>query len=77
MLISLDDAKTLFHEFGHSLHGLLIDVSYPGLAGTPRDFVEFPSQVHENWVLTRDLLDTLLPPLQDQARRCRTRWWPR
>jgi len=58
VLISLDDARTLFHEFGHALHGLLMDVSYPGLAGTPRDFVEFPSQVHENWVLTRDLLDT-------------------
>jgi peptidyl-dipeptidase Dcp len=58
VLISLDDAETLFHEFGHALHGLLTDVTYPGLAGTPRDFVEFPSQVHENWVLTRDLLDT-------------------
>ena len=58
VLISLDDAETLFHEFGHALHGLLMNVTYPGLAGTPRDFVEFPSQVHENWVLTRDLLDT-------------------
>ncbi|BCS33110.1 peptidase M3 [Luteitalea sp. TBR-22] len=58
VLISLDDARTLFHEFGHALHGLLMNVTYPGLAGTPRDFVEFPSQVHENWVLTRDLLDT-------------------
>ena len=57
VLISLDDAETLFHEFGHALHGLLMDVTYPGLAGTPRDFVEFPSQVHENWVLTRDVLD--------------------
>lgn len=57
VLISLDDAETLFHEFGHALHGLLMLVHYPGLAGTPRDFVEFPSQVHENWVLTRDVLD--------------------
>jgi peptidyl-dipeptidase Dcp len=57
VLISLDDSRTLFHEFGHALHGLLLDVTYPGLAGTPRDFVEFPSQVHENWVLTRDVLD--------------------
>lgn len=56
-LISLDDAQTLFHEFGHALHGLLSQVNYPGLAGTPRDFVEFPSQVHEMWVLTRPVLD--------------------
>ena len=56
-LISLDDAETLFHEFGHALHALLQDVTYPGLATTPRDFVEFPSQVNEHWVLTRELLD--------------------
>jgi peptidyl-dipeptidase Dcp len=56
-LISLDDAETLFHEFGHALHGLLQDVTYPGLTTTPRDFVEFPSQVNENWVLTREVLD--------------------
>jgi peptidyl-dipeptidase Dcp len=57
VLISLDDAETLFHEFGHALHGLLSEVTYPGLAGTPRDFVEYPSQVHEMWVLTRPVLD--------------------
>lgn len=57
VLISLDDAQTLFHEFGHALHGLLSEVSYPGLAVTPRDFVEYPSQVHEMWVLTRPILD--------------------
>ena len=56
-LISLDDAETLFHEFGHALHALLQDVTYPGLASTPRDFVEFPSQVNEHWVLTREVLD--------------------
>ena len=56
-LISLDDAETLFHEFGHALHALLQDITYPGLASTPRDFVEFPSQVNERWVLTRDVLD--------------------
>jgi len=56
-LISLDDATTLFHEFGHAIHGMLQDVTYPGLAGTPRDFVEYPSQVNENWLLTRDVLD--------------------
>ncbi|HWU91163.1 MAG TPA: M3 family metallopeptidase [Kofleriaceae bacterium] len=57
VLISLDDAQTLFHEFGHALHGLLSEVSYPGLATTPRDFVEYPSQVHEQWVLSRPILD--------------------
>ncbi|HEU0030297.1 MAG TPA: M3 family metallopeptidase [Kofleriaceae bacterium] len=57
VLISLDDAETLFHEFGHALHGLMSEVNYPGLATTPRDFVEYPSQVHEMWVLTRPILD--------------------
>jgi peptidyl-dipeptidase Dcp len=57
VLISLDDAETLFHEFGHALDGLLTNVRYPGLGSTARDFVELPSQVHEHWVLTRDILD--------------------
>lgn len=57
VLISLDDARTLFHEFGHAIHALLQNVDYPGLAGTPRDFVEYPSQVNENWLLTREVLD--------------------
>ena len=56
-LISLDDASTLFHEFGHALHYLNYDITYPGLGGTPRDFVEYPSQVNENWLLTRHVLD--------------------
>jgi peptidyl-dipeptidase Dcp len=59
VLISLDDAETLFHEFGHALHDLLSDVTYQSLAGTntATDFVEFPSQVHEHWVLTPEILD--------------------
>ena len=57
ILISVDDAQTLFHEFGHALHALLSEVNYPGLGDTPADFVEFPSQVHEMWVLTRPILD--------------------
>jgi peptidyl-dipeptidase Dcp len=57
ILISLDDAETLFHEFGHAIHALVSEVNYPGLATTPRDFVEYPSQVHEMWVLTRPILD--------------------
>lgn len=58
VLISWDDATTLFHEFGHAIHGLLSDVTYPSLAGTavPRDYVEFPSQVHENWLATPEIL---------------------
>lgn len=57
VLISLDDAETLFHEFGHAIHYFLQNVYYPALGGTPRDFVEYPSQVNENWLLTRDVLD--------------------
>lgn len=58
-LLSWDDANTLFHEFGHALHGLLSDVTYPSLSGTavPRDFVEFPSQLLEDWLLTPEVLD--------------------
>ncbi len=51
-LLSFDDARTLFHEFGHALHGLLSQVRYPAQSGTSvrRDFVEFPSQVYEHWL---------------------------
>ena len=57
-LLSFDDARTLFHEFGHGLHGLLSDVTYPSLAGTSvsRDFVEFPSQLYEHWLEQPDVL---------------------
>ncbi|QGU07936.1 Peptidyl-dipeptidase dcp [Corynebacterium occultum] len=50
-LLSIDEVTTLFHEFGHALHGLLSDVRYPSFSGTsvPRDYVEFPSQINENW----------------------------
>ncbi len=57
ILISLDDAETLFHEFGHALHSLSAAYTYPSLGGTPRDYVEYPSQVHEHWVLSRPILD--------------------
>lgn len=56
-LISLDDASTLFHEFGHGIHYLLQNITYPELGRVPRDFVEYPSQVNENWLLTREVLD--------------------
>jgi peptidyl-dipeptidase Dcp len=57
-LISWDDAVALFHEFGHALHGLISNVDYPSLAGTNvvRDFVEFPSQLNENWLSTPEVL---------------------
>jgi peptidyl-dipeptidase Dcp len=57
VLISLDDASTQFHEFGHAIHFLLVDVKYPSFAGSQRDFVEYPSQVNENWLLTRPVLE--------------------
>jgi peptidyl-dipeptidase Dcp len=59
VLISWDDATTLFHEFGHALHGLNSDVNYPSLAGTAvaRDYVEFPSQVNEEWLATPEVLN--------------------
>ena len=60
ILISWSDARTLFHEFGHALHGLSSNVSYPSLAGTrvARDYVEFPSQLLEHWVSTPEVLNT-------------------
>jgi peptidyl-dipeptidase Dcp len=57
-LLSFDDARTLFHEFGHALHGLLSDVTYPLLAGTAvsGDFVELPSQLYEHWLEQPEVL---------------------
>lgn len=58
VLISWDDATTLFHEFGHALHGLNSNVTYPSLSGTSvaRDYVEFPSQLLEHWLSTPEVL---------------------
>ncbi|MCK7612051.1 M3 family metallopeptidase [Roseibium sediminicola] len=57
-LLTFDDARTLFHEFGHGLHGLLSDVTYPMISGTgvARDFVELPSQLYEHWLSQPDVL---------------------
>lgn len=57
-LLSLDDARTLFHEFGHALHGMLSDVTYPSVSGTgvARDFVELPSQLYEHWLTVPEIL---------------------
>jgi peptidyl-dipeptidase Dcp len=59
-LLSFDDARTLFHEFGHALHGLLSNVTYPLLAGTsvPSDFVELPSQLYEHWLEVPEILQS-------------------
>jgi peptidyl-dipeptidase Dcp len=57
-LLTLGEANTMFHEFGHAVHGLLSDVTYPRFSGTsvPRDFVEYPSQVHEMWATWPEVL---------------------
>ncbi|MFP5329120.1 MAG: M3 family metallopeptidase [Alphaproteobacteria bacterium] len=57
VLVTLNDAETLFHEFGHAIHALLTKVYYSSLGGSQRDFVEYPSQVNENWLLTRPALE--------------------
>jgi peptidyl-dipeptidase Dcp len=58
VLLSYDDARTLFHEFGHALHGMLSDVTYPKISGTSvdTDFVELPSQLYEHWFEQPDVL---------------------
>ncbi|MEX4005780.1 M3 family metallopeptidase [Neoaquamicrobium sediminum] len=58
-LLSMDDARTLFHEFGHALHGILTDVTWPSVAGTSvsRDFVELPSQLYEHWLTVPEILE--------------------
>lgn len=60
-LLSLDEARTVFHEFGHGLHGLLSNVTYPRISGTStvRDFVELPSQLYEHWLETAPVLARL------------------
>lgn len=57
-LLSVDEARTLFHEFGHALHGMLSDVTWPSISGTSvsRDFVELPSQLYEHWLTVPDVL---------------------
>lgn len=79
-LLTIDEVRTLFHEFGHALHGLLSNVTYPSHSGTavPRDVVEFPSQVNEMWMLHPDVLpryarhiDTGEPLPADIAQRLR------
>ncbi|TKT82951.1 M3 family metallopeptidase [Aquamicrobium sp. LC103] len=58
-LLSMDDARTLFHEFGHALHGMLTEVTWPSVSGTSvsRDFVELPSQLYEHWLTVPEILE--------------------
>ena len=67
-LLSIDDARTLFHEFGHGLHGLLSNVTYPSVSGTSveRDFVELPSQLYEHWLMHPEVLKQVRQALQDR-----------
>ncbi len=67
-LIGLDNALTLAHEMGHALHGLLSDVTYESLSGTsvPRDFVEFGSQIMENWMGEPEVLARVRETLPDR-----------
>jgi peptidyl-dipeptidase Dcp len=83
-LISFDDVSTMFHEFGHALHGLFADQDYPTLSGTAvaRDFVEFPSQFNEHWALDPEVLahyathyrthQPMPKPLADKIRKAQT-----
>jgi peptidyl-dipeptidase Dcp len=59
VLISWDDAETMFHEFGHAIHGLCSEVVYPSVSGTSvaRDYVEFPSQLNEHWLTTPEVME--------------------
>src|SRR5262249_12554117 len=68
-LLSFDDARTLFHEFGHALHGLLSQVKYPRLSGTnvARDFVELPSQLYEHWLEEPQVLERFARHYQSGA----------
>jgi peptidyl-dipeptidase Dcp len=69
LLISWDDAVTMFHEFGHALHGLLSRVTYPSLSGTnvARDFVEFPSQLNEEWLCSSKVLENFARHIDTDA----------
>jgi peptidyl-dipeptidase Dcp len=68
-LLTYDEARTLFHEFGHALHGMFSNVKYPRFAGTrvPRDFVEFPSQVNEMWMAWPEVLNNYAKHYQTGA----------
>ena len=72
-LISFSDVTTMFHEFGHGLHGMFANTMYPSLSGTqvPRDFVEFPSQFNEHWASYPAVFRSLREALQDRRAHAR------
>ena len=72
-LLSFDDVTTMFHEFGHALHGMFADTEYPSLSGTqvPRDFVEFPSQFNEHWAMYPAVFAHYAQALQDRRAHAR------
>ena len=74
VLISLDDAQTLFHEFGHALHYLTVDVNYPTFAGAQRDFVEYPEPGERELAADARRCSTASPSTTRRASRCRRRW---
>ena len=77
-LLSFDDVTTMFHEFGHALHGMFADTEYPSLSGTSvaRDFVEFPSQFNEHWASYPAVFDHYARHYK-RANPCRRNWRPR
>ena len=66
--MTFDEVTTMFHEFGHAMHGLFANQQYPSLSGTntARDFVEFPSQFHENLATVPEILEHYATPLPDR-----------
>jgi Zn-dependent oligopeptidase len=70
-LLSHDNVETLFHEFGHALHGILTQTRYTRFAGTsvPRDFVEAPSQMLENWIWDKTVLDSFAADYRDSSKK--------
>ncbi len=70
-LLSHNEVETLFHEFGHALHSLLTQANYSRFSGTsvPRDFVEAPSQMLENWIWDQDVLDTFAADYRDESKK--------
>src|SRR5690554_8107690 len=75
-LLTFNEVTTLFHEFGHALHGILADTTYPSLSGTSVywDFVELPSQVLENWCYEKETLELFRSEERRVGKECRS-WW--
>ena len=76
-LMSHDDVETIFHEFGHAMHTILTRARYARFSGTsvPRDFVEAPSQMLENWPWDKKVLDSFAADYRDPSKKIRRRFW--